>query len=140
MGIITKPDLINAGTEKRISQLAKNEDTTKLNLGFYLVKNPTPNEIEEGISPKEREEKEVRYFQSSPWKEQGLDRDRVGVVALRTSLQHLLDRHIERELPKVRQELTKLMNRTEQEILSLGEERPTVGHLRMFLCRLAIQF
>lgn len=140
VGIITKPDLINVGTEKRISQLAKNEDTTKLNLGFYLVKNPTPMEIERGISAKEREENEIRYFQSTPWKEQGLQRDRIGVASLRTSLQHLLDRHIERELPKVRRELGLLMATTEQEVLDLGEERPTVGHLRMFLCRLAMRF
>ncbi|MCJ1460236.1 hypothetical protein MMC28_010615 [Mycoblastus sanguinarius] len=34
VGIITKPDLINEGTQKRIALLAKNEDTTKLKLGF----------------------------------------------------------------------------------------------------------
>jgi hypothetical protein len=45
VGIITKPDLINAGTEKRITLLTKNQDTTKLKLGFFLVKNPTPIEL-----------------------------------------------------------------------------------------------
>ena len=36
VGIITKPDLINEGTQKRISLLAKNEDTTELKLGFFF--------------------------------------------------------------------------------------------------------
>lgn len=40
VGIITKPDLINEGTEKRIAMLARNEDTTKLKLGFFILKNP----------------------------------------------------------------------------------------------------
>jgi len=45
VGIITKPDLINQGSEKRIALLASNKDTTKLKLGFFLVKNPAPNEL-----------------------------------------------------------------------------------------------
>jgi len=44
VGIITKPDLVNKGTERRVGLLAANHDTTKLKLGFFLVKNPTPNE------------------------------------------------------------------------------------------------
>ena len=32
------------------------------------------------------------------------------------------------------------MEKTEQEITALGDDRPTVGHLRMFLSRLAMQF
>ena len=50
VGVITKPDLINEGTQKRIALLAKNEDTTKLKLGFFLVKNPTPSELKSGIT------------------------------------------------------------------------------------------
>jgi hypothetical protein len=140
VGIITKPDLINAGTEKRIALLAKNQDTTKLKLGFFLVKNPTPTELADGISSDQRQRNETRYFQSSPWKEQALDMDRVGIVSLRTYIQGLLDQHIERELPKVRDEIRNLMTRTEKEILTLGDERPTIAHLRMFLSRLAMQF
>ncbi len=140
VGIITKPDLINEGTEKRIALLAKNEDTTKLKLGFFLVKNPTPSELASGITSEQRREAENRYFQSSPWKEQALRMERVGVMSLQKFLQNLLDQHIERELPKVREEIRNLMRETEQQITALGDDRPTVGHLRMFLSRLAMQF
>ena len=140
MGIITKPDLINEGTQKRIALLAKNEDTTKLKLGFFLVKNPTPSELKNGITSDQRRRAENRYFQSSPWKEQALTMERVGVMSLQKFLQNLLDQHIERELPKVREEIRNLMEKTEQEITALGDDRPTVGHLRMFLSRLAMQF
>lgn len=140
VGIITKPDLINLGTEKRIALLAKNLDTTKLKLGFFLVKNPTPTELADGIISDQREKNELRYFESSPWKEQGLNADRVGIIRLRIYLQALLDQHIERELPEVREEIRHLMMKKEQELLALGDERPTIGHLRMFLSRLAMQF
>ena len=75
VGIITKPDLINAGTEKRIALLARNQDTTKLKLGYFLVKNPTPTELANGIPPEQRQKSEIQYFQSSPWKEQALSMD-----------------------------------------------------------------
>ena len=51
MGIITKPDLMNKGPQKRIALLAKNEDTTKLKPGFFLVKNPTRSELESETAP-----------------------------------------------------------------------------------------
>ncbi|TKA25159.1 hypothetical protein B0A54_17674 [Friedmanniomyces endolithicus] len=68
LGIITKPDLINAGAEGRIAPLAKNQDTTKLQLGFLLLKNPTSKEREDLITPKQRSANEgviVATLQSS---------------------------------------------------------------------------
>ena len=139
MGIITKPDLINRGTESRIARLAKNEDTTKLRLGFFLVRNPTPTEPATTISSSQRRAIEDKYFQSSPWKEQALNPARVGVTSLQHLLQGLLDQHMERELPKVREEIRHL-KRTDQDIGALGDERPTTSHLRIFLSHLAMQF
>jgi len=49
IGIITKPDLINEGTENRIALLTKNKDTTKLKLGFFFMKNLTLSELASGI-------------------------------------------------------------------------------------------
>ena len=140
VGIITKPDLINQGTEKRIARLAKNEDTTKLRLGFFLVRNPTPSELATAITTKQRLAIEDQYFRSSPWKEENLSLDRVGVAALQRSPQKLLEKHIERELPKVREEIKHIIKRLEQDIAALGDERPTTGHIRVFVSRLAMRF
>ncbi|KAL4907042.1 P-loop containing nucleoside triphosphate hydrolase protein [Aspergillus multicolor] len=54
VGIITKPDFINTGTEQRVARLAKNLDCTKLNLGFFLLKNPAPAELQQDFSPAAR--------------------------------------------------------------------------------------
>ena len=140
MGIITKPDLINEGTERRIARLAKNEDTTKLRLGFFLVRNPTPSELAGAITSTQRRAIEDRYFRSSPWKEQALRADHVEIESLQRFLQQLLDQHIERELSKVREEIRNLIQRTEQDIAALGDERPTTSHLRIFVSRLAMRF
>ncbi|KAI7080909.1 hypothetical protein KC356_g9389, partial [Hortaea werneckii] len=62
IGVITKPDLINDGTQSRIAALSRNEDTTKLKLGFFMVKNPSPKEMRDSLSMSEREQKELKYF------------------------------------------------------------------------------
>jgi GTPase SAR1 family protein len=140
VGIITKPDLINQGTEKRIALLAKNQDTTKLKLGYFILKNPTPTELAHGITAEQRQRNECTFFESSPWKEHHLDKERVGILSLRGYLQNLLDKHIEKELPKVRDEIRHLISTTEQSLAALGDERPSLGHMRLFLSRLAMRF
>ncbi|KAH8586857.1 hypothetical protein B0O99DRAFT_656641 [Bisporella sp. PMI_857] len=122
VGLITKVDLINKHTEPRIALLTKNKDMTKLKLGYFLLKNPTPSQL------------------NAAWKEQQLDISRVGIEALRTFLQELLEQHIEREFPKVRSEIKKLLFQTESEIADLGDERSSVGHMCMFLTRLSMGF
>ncbi|KUJ16853.1 putative dynamin GTPase [Mollisia scopiformis] len=140
VGIITKPDLINKSTEGRIALLAKNQDTTKLKLGYFLLKNPDPEQLDEGISLRERKQKELEFFSSAAWTEHRLDPARVGIDALREFLQDLLDRHIERELPKVRNEIKTLLAATEAELANFGDERPTPTHMRMFLTRRSMEY
>ncbi|OQN96115.1 hypothetical protein B0A48_18361 [Cryoendolithus antarcticus] len=140
VGIITKPDLINEGAEGNIATLAKNQGTTKLKLGFFLLKNPSPKERESASTPKMRSEEELRYFMSCPWKDQKLEPGRVGIDKLKTFLQNLLDQHIEKELPKVRDQIKAMIRSTEQDIVLLPPERPTTSYLRMFLSDLAMQY
>ncbi|KAL4863924.1 hypothetical protein BDV12DRAFT_201641 [Aspergillus spectabilis] len=140
VGIITKPDLINAGTEQRVARLAKNMDRTKLNLGFFLLKNPAPAELREGLSPVARKRAEQAFFSSEPWSSLGLDPSRVGIENLRVFLQELLDSHIERELPKVREELRELLERNCQDLAALGMERNTAGQIRIYLTQISADF
>lgn len=67
-------------------------------------------------------------------------RDFAGIEKLRDFLQKLLDQHIENELPKVREEIKSMIHSTERDIIRLPTERPTTGHLRMYLSELAMQF
>ncbi|SPJ90330.1 related to dynamin GTPase [Fusarium torulosum] len=140
VGIITKPDLINEGTESKIARVAKNLDNIKLKLGFFLLKNPKPSELEEGLDMSARSRRELQFFSSPAWLSQGLDFDRIGAEKLRVFLQDLLDAHIERELPKVKEDIRKSLEASEKELHALGEPRSTVGHIRTFLIGLSLRF
>ncbi|KAK0871017.1 hypothetical protein LTR87_013066 [Friedmanniomyces endolithicus] len=96
--------------------------------------------MEQAIVSSQRSANEYQSFHSSPWREQNLDADRVGIDKLRGALQALLDQHVEKELPNVREELRAMIRSTEQELLGLPKERPTLAHLRMFLSELAMKY
>lgn len=140
VGIITKPDLVNKGTEQRVALLAANRDTTKLKLGFFLVKNPTPNELATGITPEQRQKAEIQYFHDSPYAGLGLDPDRMGILSLQLFLQQLLDLHVEKELPKVREDIRCLLRSTEHSLSLLGERRDTSPLMRVYLTRVSTSF
>ncbi|KAA8646751.1 dynamin family protein [Aspergillus tanneri] len=131
VGIITKPDLINDGTESRVAKLANNADRTKLKLGFFLLKNPKPSELQKGMTMAERRKAEQQFFANEPWKKLGLDPSRIGIDNLRAFMQDLLDRHIERELPKVRKDVAQLLNKINKELMDLGAERTSPAQIRM---------
>ncbi|KAF2096191.1 dynamin GTPase [Rhizodiscina lignyota] len=138
VGIVTKPDLINEHTEARVAALSR--DRNKLKLGFFLLKNPTPSQLRENITWQKRIEAERLFFDSSPWKEQVLDKSRIGAGNLRIFLQELLDRHIELELPKVRGDIQELLTTAVAELKQLGIERTSIGQKRMFLTGLSMEF
>ncbi|KAL4863060.1 P-loop containing nucleoside triphosphate hydrolase protein [Aspergillus spectabilis] len=91
VGIITKPDLINQAR-------------------LFLLKNPSPTELEDCSSMSARSALGLRFFSNPAWARQDLDLDRLGADKLRRFLQQLLDTHVERELPKVRNIRSFLMN------------------------------
>ncbi|KAF3169026.1 hypothetical protein TWF751_007493 [Orbilia oligospora] len=141
IGVITKPDLINRGTEKRIALLSRNEDTTRLQRGFFIVKSPAPKDLDNGdLSAAERQKLEADFFASPPWNEQHLDHSKVGTALLTTYLQNVLDEHIEKELPNVQDEIRKLLEDTEAKILALGPERGTISEMRTFLTTVSLKF
>ncbi|KAK9790466.1 putative GED domain-containing protein [Seiridium cardinale] len=138
VGIITKPDLINEGTEGKIARLAKNLDNVKLKLGFFLLKNPSPSET--ALSFDAQCQREAQFFAAPVWQSQSLNMARVGALNLRSFLQELLDCHIEKELPQVRDEVKQLLVTTERQLEVLGEERPTPHQIRSFLTGISMRF
>lgn len=136
VGIITKADLINQGTEDRVAAVMKNRGPIPLKLGYFLLKNPSPMELDAGITVAERRENELRFFQKPAWKKQNLNSDTVGITSLRHFLQTLLEQHIEREMPKVRLEIEELLSNAQGELDRLGQARPDIFSQRLFLSRL----
>ncbi|KAJ6037073.1 Dynamin family protein [Penicillium herquei] len=140
IGVITKPDLINKGTEERVACLAKNEDRIQLRSGFFVLKNPSPEELKVGVTPEQREAAESEFFSKAAWTAQVLDTSRVGIKNLQSFLKHLLHTHIERELPNLCEELYRLLKTVEDNIDHLGPERSQAVQIRMFLTRVSSSF
>ncbi|GKT72564.1 dynamin family protein [Colletotrichum tofieldiae] len=140
VGIITKPDLINAGTEGKLANIAKNQDSIKLRLGFFLLKNPSPAEMKDSSAKLSRSVLEMNFFSSSAWKAQDLDMNRVGIENLKVFLQRLLDEHLERELPKVKIEIKRHLALKEEELEAMGPERRSLSDIRSFMTNLSMRY
>ena len=97
LGVLTKPDLVDKGAEAPVMELVQGK-RHKLHLGWCLVRNPGQKELLDQDT--KRNEIENGFFRTEiPWS--SLDKDRVGIKALRTRLQEILATHIRREFPKV---------------------------------------
>ncbi|KAB8240074.1 P-loop containing nucleoside triphosphate hydrolase protein [Aspergillus flavus] len=140
LGIITKPDLVNEGTESRVARLANNLDITKLKLGYFLLKNPSPEHLKNSITMYEWEQTESQFFDSVPWKDLNLEHKRVGVKHLRAFLQDILAEHIERELPKVCDEIQARLKQTRESVSYLGDERSSTLEQRNYLLKISMGY
>ncbi len=97
LGVLTKPDLVDIGAETQVLELVEGK-RHKLNLGWCMVRNLGQGQLSDPNS--DRAAVEARFFSDrSPWNK--LDKERVGVAALRSRLQEILASNIRREFPKV---------------------------------------
>lgn len=96
LGVLTKPDLVDQGSEDIVVDLVE-ERKHKLRLGWHLLRNPGQSDLN---SSRSRSAIETEFFAKvAPWST--LDKGKVGVLTLRTRLQAILEDHIRREFPKV---------------------------------------
>lgn len=92
------------------------------------------------MTTEERRNTELAYFSTEIWKKQGLDPSRVGIDRLRCFLEEILDSHIERELPKVREDIRRLLREKHEELDKLGTERKSPNQIRMFLTKVSTNY
>ncbi|WDK19121.1 dynamin family protein [Colletotrichum graminicola] len=134
------PDLINAGNEDKLAKTAKNQDSIKLKLGFFLLKNPSPAEMKALGAKLNRSELETQFFALPAWKAEDLDMARVGIENLKIFLQQLLYEHLEKELPKVKVEIQRVLASKEDELEAIGPERRSLGDIRSFMIHLSMRY
>lgn len=140
IGIITKPDLINEGAEFTIAKLAKNKGNVRLNLGWFLLKNPSPKDRKFGISKEQRSAKEKAFFQQGLWQEHHLDLKRIGIEPLQKCVQGLLDSHIKRELPYVHQQLLSSLEEIQSKLANISLSRNSAVECRVYLIQISTEF
>ena len=99
LGILTKPDLMDEGTESEIMDIMLGRKHV-LKLGWHILRNPGQAQLDMTSWIDTRADEEERFFtDTAPWND--LPATRVGVEALQSRLQIILAKHIRREFPKV---------------------------------------
>jgi hypothetical protein len=97
LGVFTKPDLVDEGAEPRIMELIEGRKS-ELKLGWSIVRNPGQKQLSDKST--DRDTVEADFFRDeTPWN--SLDKDKVGVAALKVRLQEIQTKHTRREFPKV---------------------------------------
>lgn len=82
----------------------------------------------------------MEFFNSTPWKDLVLDHNRIGAECLRSFLEKILEEHIERELPKVCDEIQTLLQQTRASLRDLGDERSSVSEQRKYLLKISMDY
>lgn len=96
LGVLTKPDLVDNGAEGAVTDLLEGKKH-RLALGWCVVRNLSQKQLQRASS--DRTSLEMEFFQNrAPWNT--LDKDQVGISALRIRLQEVLASNIRREFTK----------------------------------------
>lgn len=110
----------------------------KLQHGWFVVRNRSTKEIQEGVTIAERHNREAAFFKAAPWNQ--LPKERVGVKQLQPFLGQLLYEHIRREFPALVKEIEDLYAETQRKLEALGSSRQTPSQQRQYLTRLANRY
>ncbi|KAL2043237.1 hypothetical protein N7G274_004297 [Stereocaulon virgatum] len=137
LGIITKPDRLDAGSglESSFLDLARNEDI-RFCLGWHVLKNRKYEERE--FSLEERKYAEDAFFRTSNFKH--LPKDHLGIDSLRSRLSSLLFEHIKEELPKLRNDLEEALLAATQQLHIMGSPRANSSECKDYLTHLSLDY
>ncbi|KAL2832307.1 P-loop containing nucleoside triphosphate hydrolase protein [Aspergillus pseudoustus] len=137
LGIITQPDILEAGSEEEDSYLAflRNEKT-RLQLGWHALRNRSFETRH--ISDNDRDQQEKDFFNKGKWST--ISRESVGVDSLRRRLSSILLKHIQRSLPHLISDIAEKISDREQKLSKLGPPRSTLPQQRGFLLNISSAF
>lgn len=137
LGLITKPDLLDAGSdmERSFLRLAQNSDVV-FRLGWHVLKNRSFEMRNASLA--ERNEDEDEFFSKGIWA--SMDRSCVGVSALKTRLSNVLKEQILRQLPSLLRDVEMLIADCQHKLQRLGTPRTTVAEQRRYLLQVSQHF
>ncbi|KAM0351764.1 hypothetical protein ACHAPU_002276 [Fusarium lateritium] len=137
IGVITKPDLIRAGTsgEREYIRVAKNQEVAhKLQLGWHVLR----NRAEDETSLETRDQIEESFFKEGAWASIA-EQDR-GISSFRRKLSSVLFNHIRNSLPGVIEDIEVKLRERQEDLTRLGDRRSDHQHWRSFLLTVATDF
>ncbi|KAK5111169.1 hypothetical protein LTR85_012251 [Meristemomyces frigidus] len=134
LGLITKPDTLDAGSDSEAAyfKLAQNKDVV-FRLGWHVLKNRS-YELRATTSS-ERDENEESFFSTGIWT--SMDPMYLGVRWLKTRLSNVLKDQILRQLPGLLEDVTAGILASHTRLAQLGSSRTTLVDQHRYLLRIS---
>ncbi|KAF9020048.1 P-loop containing nucleoside triphosphate hydrolase protein [Hymenopellis radicata] len=139
VGVLTKPDTLQPGEESGWLDILHGRKH-RLHHGYFVTKQPGPEELLENLAHAEARKREASYFTSTlPWRTVlQTTKSRVGVPNLTTQLSKLLTERISEALPDLRSRSLASLRQARDDLSSLPE--PPSDNILSDLLRLVGQF
>ncbi|XP_029357348.1 interferon-induced GTP-binding protein Mx-like [Echeneis naucrates] len=136
LGILTKPDLVDKGTEETVVEIVHNE-VIHLKKGYMIVKCRGQKEITEKVSLTEAIEREKDFFNSHVHFQTLHDEGYATVPKLAEKLTLELVHHIQRSLPRLEEQVEEKLKQTRKELekYRCGPPSDRVGRLSYLIDR-----
>jgi hypothetical protein len=137
LGVITKPDMLPAGSESELSftNLARNQDI-EFRLGWHVLRNRDYDNRDASMAV--RDTIEAEFFSKGIWA--AFERSTVGITSLRSRLSRVLLDQIRKELPNLVEEIELSIRETRETLEKLGSRRGTLDEQRSFLLKVSQSF
>ncbi|XP_061089713.1 interferon-induced GTP-binding protein Mx3-like [Conger conger] len=131
LGILTKPDLVDKGTEETVVDIVHNE-VINLTKGYMIVKCRGQKEIKDKVSLNEATYKEKAFFQDHSHFSALFDEGFATIPKLAEKLTLELVHHIEKSLPRLEQQIEVKLEDTHAELDKYGGGPPEDPAKRMY--------
>ncbi|KAG5852398.1 hypothetical protein ANANG_G00061990 [Anguilla anguilla] len=131
LGILTKPDLVDKGTEETVVDIVHNE-VIHLTKGYMIVKCRGQKEIKDKVSLSEAAYKEKAFFEDHAHFSTLLDEGFATIPKLAEKLTLELVHHIEKSLPRLEQQIETKLEDTRAELDRYGKGPPEDPAERMY--------
>ena len=137
LGLITKPDTLDAGSdsERAYLTLAANKDVV-FKLGWHVLKNRSYEM--RNASSAERDEAEDEFFSQGVWT--SIDPAHLGVRSLKPRLSNILKDQILHQLPGLLRDVESGISDCQARLKQLGSPRTTIAEQRRYLSRVSQEF
>ncbi|KAM9361727.1 interferon-induced GTP-binding protein Mx-like [Symphorus nematophorus] len=124
LGILTKPDLVDKGTEETVVNTVHNE-VIHLKKGYMIVRCRGQKEITEKVSLTEATEREKAFFKDHVYFQILYDESLATVPKLAEKLTLELVHHIEKSLPRLEEQIVEKLAHTRAELDRYGNGPPS---------------
>uniref|UniRef100_A0A671UP42 Interferon-induced GTP-binding protein Mx n=1 Tax=Sparus aurata TaxID=8175 RepID=A0A671UP42_SPAAU len=124
LGILTKPDLVDKGTEETVVDIVHNE-VIHLKKGYMIVKCRGQKEIAEKVSLTEATEREKAFFKDHVHFHTLYNDGHATVPKLAEKLTLELVQHIEKSLPQLEKQIEEKLAQTRAELERYGSGPPS---------------